>query len=78
MNGGTRTVRRLDGSAVLVRGAVYLSPLGMRCRLSVGGDDHAPVATLLYDLQDGSPAPSGGFDGFTLARAIWLLLRRVA
>ena len=68
----------LDVADVLARRAVYLSPMGMRCRLAEAGNGNNAVATLLYDLQDGSPAPSTSFDGFTLARANWHLLRRVA
>jgi hypothetical protein len=57
--------------------AVYLSPSGRRCRL-YGFSNGSTWATMLYDLQDGSPARSFYSDGFTLARHNWHLLRRVA
>ena len=57
--------------------AVYLSPSGRRCRVvdvHVGG----LRATLRYDLRDGTACHSDFGEGFTLARANWHLLRRVA
>ena len=57
--------------------AVYLSPSGRRCRVF---EVHftGRRAHLLYDHKDGSPACSRFADGFTLSRANWHLLRRVA
>jgi hypothetical protein len=61
----------------LDRDAVYLSPLGRRCRL-YGLSAGMTWATLLYDLQDGSPCRSAFGDGFSLSRENWRVLRRVA
>jgi hypothetical protein len=57
--------------------AVYLSPSGRRCRVF---EVHftGRRAHLLYDHKDGTPSRSRFGDGFTLARANWHLLRRVA
>jgi hypothetical protein len=57
--------------------AVYLSPSGRRCRVF---EVHftGRRAHLLYDHKDGTPCRTRFGDGFTLSRANWHLLRRVA
>lgn len=69
----SRHVRCLDPEAV------YLSPSGRRCRVSVSVRDLSQnKALLVYDQPDGSaPGPGDFSDGFVLARANWHLLRKV-
>ena len=64
----------------LLPGAVYLSPTGRACRLAAeqGNLHRAAWAHLVYDTAQGRPARGSMADGFTLSRANWALLRRLA
>ena len=63
----------------LMFGAVYLSPLGLRCRLFLrDGERHnTRAALLLYDREDGTPGQSYACRGFTLSARNFHILRLV-
>lgn len=63
----------------LVRGAVYLSPRGRRCRWWPSASEHGRKveALFLYDTPEGRPAQSPRWDGFVLTAENWYLLRRL-
>lgn len=64
----------------LVAHGHYLSPLGRACRVAPEQEDldTAAEAQLVYDTPAGRPARGGMADGFTLSRANWYMLRRLA
>lgn len=60
--------------------AIYLSPSGRCCRVCQS-DSTRPTetfATFIYDRKDGNPNTGVFAEGFTLSRANWHLMRRLA
>ena len=59
--------------------AVYRAPSGRNCRVRVSTFEKPQqgVATLVYDLQDGTPGSTQFGEGFALTRENWHLLKQV-
>jgi hypothetical protein len=72
--------RAQSSTSDLVPDATYLSPAGRACRLAPGQEplSRAAEAYMLYDTPTGRPARGSMADGFSLTRANWYVLRRVA